>query len=181
MLKRLLFTAMIVLPLTPAMGRAAQQESAIASQDAKTRLNEQEIIDLMVKINRMPRTQQDGRMDSIWKDQSGSKTPRSDFLFCMGLAHLGNRKAQVCVANAFEKGRGVVEDLMDAYTWYALALEDPILSKAMEQQAQEDIDRVKTKLLSSYPAPTDDDLEDLVKAQKNRIARYQEEAKKAGN
>jgi TPR repeat protein len=127
----------------------------------------------------MSRKEQDSKVDLIWKDPSGSKTPRSDFMFCAGLAYLGNFKAQACLGNAFEKGLGIVEDLSEAFTWYALALESPIADKAAEQQVQADKERVIQKLRSSYPAPNDDDLDDMVKAQMNRITQYREEMEKA--
>jgi TPR repeat protein len=136
-------------------------------------------MDLMVKISRMPRPEQESRMDLIWKNSSGSKTQRSDFTFCAGLAYLGNHMAQRCVGRAFEKGLGVVEDLSEAYTWYALALENPGADKTAEQQAAADMERVKMTLHSSYPAPSDDDLDDLIRNQKNRIEQSQNEVKKA--
>jgi TPR repeat protein len=172
MIRRLSLTAIIALLLIQAYSTAA------ASEDTATRPDKQEIIDQMIKIGRMSRQQQDSKIDLILKDQSASKTIRSDFMFCIGLAYLGNYKSQTCVGSAFENGRGVVEDLSDAYTWYSIALENQA-QKATEEKAQAHKDRVKDKLLSSYPSPTDDDLDDLVKAQKSRIAQYQADAKKA--
>jgi hypothetical protein len=173
MLKRLLITAIIALPLIVA---ASAQEPA--PEDARTRPNKQEILDLMIKSGRMPAKQQNARMDAIWQNASTSKTPRSDFLFCTGFAYLGNPKAQQCVGSAYENGRGIVEDLSEAYTWYAVALENKIADKAVAEKSEADKERVKERLLSAYPHPTEDDLDDLVRAQKTRIAQYQEDAKK---
>lgn len=178
MLKRLFWAALIALPL--ALMPTAPAGQAPALEDAKTRLGKQEIIDLIVKTGRIPRQEREIRIEAIWKSEN-SKTPRPDFMFCTGLAYLGNAKAQACLGRAFEKGYGIVEDLYEAYTWYSVALENPIADKALEQQAQESKDRVQRGLQSGYPAPTDDELEDLVKQQVSRIVQYKEEAKKAGN
>jgi len=179
MFRRMLLVAMITSPFTLMPARAAGQEPAPVSEDSKTRLSKQEIIDLMIRAASMPHAQQQSRMDLISKGQAASKTRRSDFLFCMGLAYLGNAKAQTCAGNAYEKGLGIVEDLSEAYTWYALALDNPAADKATEKRMQEDKERVTQRLRSSYPAPSDDDLDDMVKAQKSRIEQYQQEVKKA--
>jgi TPR repeat protein len=53
---------------------------------------------------------------------------------------LGNYKAQRCVGSAYESARGIVEDLSEAYTWYATALENRIADKADEQdEADQDV------------------------------------------
>jgi|WetSurSiteA1Bulk_404760.scaffolds.fasta_scaffold26257_2 TPR repeat protein len=174
MLKRLFLIAIIALPL--AIATSAQEPS---SEDAKTRPNRQEILDLMIKASRMPAQQQSARLDVIGKDSSAGKTPRSDFLFCTGFAYLGNPKAQQCVGSAYENGRGIVEDLSDAYTWYAVAIENKLTDKATAEKIEADKERVKERLLSAYPHPTEDDLNDLVGAQKSRIAQYLEDVKKA--
>ncbi len=174
MLKRLLLATLVALPVSLLVARAAA-----LSEDEKTRLSKQEVIDSMIQVGRIPRAQQERRMDLIWKDQSGSKTPRSDFLFCTGLAYLGDYRAQACVGNAFEKGLGIVEDLNEAYAWYGLALENHIADKEAEQRIQESKERIIQKLRSSYPSPSDDDLDDMVREQKSRVAQYQEELKKA--
>ena len=174
MLRRLLLAALVALPFSLLLARAAGP-----SEDEKTRLSKQEVIDLMIQVGRMPRAQQESKMDLVSKDQSGSKTPRSDFLFCTGLGYLGNYRAQACVGNAFEKGLGIVEDLTEAYGWYGLALESHIADKEAEQRIQDSQMRVLQKLRSSYPSPSDDDLDDLVREQKSRVAQYQEEIKKA--
>ncbi len=174
MLKRLLLATLVALPVSLLLARAAA-----LSEDEKTRLSKQEVIDSMIQVGRIPRAQQESRMNLIWKDQSGSKTPRSDFLFCTGLAYLGDYRAQACVGNAFEKGLGIVEDLNEAYAWYGLALENHIADKEAEQRIQDGRERIIQKLRSSYPTPSDDDLDDMVREQKSRVAQYQEELKKA--
>jgi hypothetical protein len=174
MFKRFFLAALIILPLSIAQPRA--QETA--SEDAKTRPNRQEILDLMNKAGRTPVQQQSSRIDSIWKDLSASKTPRSDFMYCLGLAYLGNYKAQRCAGSAYEKSIGIVEDLSEAYAWYAVALENQIADKAAEETITADRDRVKEKLLAAYPHPTEDDLDDLARTQKSRVTQYQQDAKK---
>jgi hypothetical protein len=178
MLRRVFLALIITLSFPLLSVRAAMQVPMVASEDTKTRLNKKEIIDLMLKIGRMPRTQQDSRTDQIAKSQSDSKTPRSDFEFCMGLAYLGNYKAQVCAAKAFERGLGIVSDLSDAYVWYILALENPINDAATQKNLEEDKERLILKLRSSYPAPSDDELEELVRAEKNRLTDYRNEVTK---
>lgn len=175
MFKKFFFAAIIALPLAIAQTNA--QDSS--SEDAKTRLNKQEVITSMVNAARIPAQQQTNRVDAILATPSGSKAPRSDFLFCTGLAYLGNYKAQYCVGNAYENARGIVEDLSEAYVWYAIAVESHPADKTVEQKIEAERDRLKTKLQSIYPAPTDEELDDLVKAQKLRIGQYQEEVRKA--
>ena len=174
MLKKLLLMLMVALPL--AIATRGQEP---ASEDAKTRPNKQEILDLMITAGRMPAQQQSTRLDAIAKDASAGKTPRSDFLFCTGFAYLGNTKAQQCVASAYENGRGIVEDLSEAYAWYAVAFENKITDKAIAEKIEADKERVKERLLAAYPHPTEDDLNDLAGALKSRIAQYQEDVKKA--
>lgn len=123
----------------------------------------------------MPSREQEAKLDLIVKNQADSKTPRSDFRFCMGMAYLGNYKAQKCVGNAYENGRGIVDDLSEAYTWYALAAEQN------SAEAGADLERVKMRLVTAYPSPSEDELQDMVTAQKNRIKDYGEEAKKSGS
>jgi hypothetical protein len=178
MLRRFLLTAFIALPVFFAQSALSAQAPAAGSEDAKTRPNKQEITDLMAQINRLPGPQQNSKIDQILTDQAGSKTPRSDFMFCTGLAYLGNAKAQACAAKAYESGLGVVEDLSEAYTWYALAHETRIANESEAQKVEEARDRVKQRLVSIYPAPTDEDLEAQVNAQKTKIAQYQSEIKK---
>jgi TPR repeat protein len=153
------------------------QESA--AEQVKTRLNKQEIIEQMLKAGQMSAQQRDSKVDALWQNPSASNTPRSDFLFCMGLAYLGNYKAQRCVAGAYESGRGIVEDQSEAYTWYAVALENKIPDPKHEQIIAADEDRVKTRLLAAYPHPTEDELDDMVSAQKTRMTQFQDDMKKA--
>jgi TPR repeat protein len=172
MIKRLWLVAMITLSLSPAQGISAAQGASAASENERTRIYKQDIIELMVQIGRMPVLQQSDKMDKIWKEQSRSKTPRSDFLFCMGYAYLGNYKAQAYLGYALENGRGIVEDLSEAYVWYSVALDHPAAEKEFIQKLQADTQRVKQKLQLSYPAPTDDDLDELVKAKKEQLVLY---------
>ncbi len=150
-----------------------------SSEDAKTRLGRQEIISSMVSTGRIPAQQQTSRIDAILADPSGSKTPRSDFLFCTGLGYLGNYKAQYCLGSAYENARGIVEDWLEAYVWYAIAVESHPADKAAEQKIEAERDRLKTKLQSAYPSPGDEELDEMVKTQKLRIEQYQEEARKS--
>ena len=173
-MRRFLLIAFIALPILFAHSALAAQA---ASEDAKSRPNKQEITDWMVQ-NRLPGPQQSGKIDQILANQAGSKTPRSDFMFCTGLAYLGNAKAQACVAKAYEAGLGVVEDLSEAYTWYALACETRSAEASEAQKVEEARDQLKLRLLSTYPHPTEEELDDQVNAQKTRIARYQAEIKK---
>jgi TPR repeat protein len=178
MVRKMLFALILIVPLSVNPAMASGQEPTASSEDVKTRLGKQEIIGLMVQMRRLSSPEQNSRLDAILRDSSGSKTPRSDFLLCAGLAYLGNYKAQRFVGSAYENGRGVVEDLSDAYVWYAIAQENTSADEAMKQTAQAARDRVKDKLVSTYPSPTDEDLDDLIKEQKSRMAQYQEEAKK---
>ena len=120
----------------------------------------------------LPEKQQNENLDVILRSAADSKTPRSNFLFCVGSAYLGNGKAQQCLGRAYENGRGVVEDQMEAYTWFALAAG----SKVSGSDA--DLERVKTRLLSKYPAPTDEEFENQVSDLKDRISQYQAAVKK---
>lgn len=157
------------------------QLAMAGSEDVKTRPNKDEIADLVLKASRMSVLEQNSRMDQILSNQAGSRSPRSDFLLCTGLAYLGNYKAQMCVGTAYEKGLGVVEDLSEAYTWYELSLGNNITDEADAGKAETDRDRAKERLVSAYPHPTEDELSDMVNAQKSRIAQYQEEIKKSKN
>jgi hypothetical protein len=176
MLKKILIVLTIGMPLMFLQMPFAQEP---VSESVKTRPNKQEIIDLMIQIGRMPASQQTSKIGSLWQDFSASKTPRPDFLFCMGLAHLGNYKAQRCVANAYESGSGIVEDQSEAYAWYAIALENKIADITAGQKIEADKERVKTRLISAYPHPTEDELDDLVRAQQTRITQYRDDLKKS--
>ena len=155
------------------------QFAIAGSEDIKTIPNKQEITDMMLQASRISGPEQNSKVTQILKEQANSKTPRSDFMFCTGLAYLGNCKAQICVGYAYENGLGIVDDLSLAYAWYGLALESRITDEADAKRAEADRDRVKERLLSAYPHPTEDDLADLVNSQKTRIAQYQEQFKKA--
>jgi hypothetical protein len=149
------------------------------AEDVKTRPNKEEIAGMMLQTNRLSAAEQNSKVSLILKDQAKSQTPRSDFMFCTSLAYLGNYKGQMCLGNAYENGLGIVEDMSEAYTWYELAAGSNIKDETDAQKAEADRDRVKERLVSAYPHPTEDDLSDLVSAQKTRIAQYQEETKKA--
>jgi TPR repeat protein len=176
MLRKLLLTMIIALSLTMAQTKAQE------SEDSKARPNKQETLDSMIKAGRIPAQQQKARIDSLWAGSTSSdlsKTPRSDFLFCLGLSFLGNCKAQRCVGNRYERGIGIVEDLSEAYAWYSVALENQTADEASKGILEADKERVKTRLLSAYPHPTEDDLDDMTRALQTRIGQYQEDAKKA--
>lgn len=149
------------------------------SEDVKTIPDREEIANMMLQASRMSAQEQDNRVTQILKNQADSKTPRSDFMFCTGLAYLGNYKAQLCTGYAYENGIGIVDDLPSAYTWYEMALANRIADDADAKRAEADRDRAKERLLSAYPHPTEDDLADMVNAQKTRIAQYQEQLKNA--
>ena len=178
MLKKIFLAALITLSFSFFSTNTAGQTPAPTSEDVKTRFNKPETIDLMLQTGRIPLAQRNSRIDLILKDQAGSKTPRSDFTFCLGLAYFGNYKAQACVGKAYESGLGIVEDLSEAYTWYAVALDNRIDDSAAQQRLESDKNRIELKLRSSYPAPSDDELEEMLRSQKNRITQYQEEVKK---
>jgi hypothetical protein len=171
MLKRYFSAAVLICTLFLITSPA--QETAISQQD-NTRPDKQEILSWMNKTAQLPEKQQNDNLDVILKSASDpdNKTPRSDFLFCAGLAYLGNGKAQQCMGRAYENGRGVVEDLMEAYTWFDIAAGNHAAG------SDADLERVKTRLLSTYPAPTDEEFEDQVSDLKSRISQYQAAAKK---
>jgi hypothetical protein len=148
------------------------QDLGAASENEKTRLSRDEIIKLMIQLGRLPVPEQDSKMDRIWRDPSGSQTPRSDFLFCAGLAYLGNHKAQAYLGNAFENGRGIVRDPYESYIWYSIALGNLIDDEDAKQKIQKGRDRVKMELVSVYPAPSDHELEEAVETQKHRMIKY---------
>jgi TPR repeat protein len=172
MIKRRWLPVTIILSFSLAQGSIAGQGPSPASENERTRIFKPDIIELMVRIGRLPVLEQSDKMDLIWKAQGRSKTPRSDFLFCMRFAYLGNYKAQAYLGYAYENGRGIVEDLSEAYAWYSVALDHPDADKEFLQKLKEDTERVKQKLQMNYPAPTDDDLDDLVKDRKQQIGLY---------
>lgn len=172
MLKRYCSVAILICSLF--LIALSAQETALAQQD-NTRPDKQDILSSMNKAAQLPEKQQNDHLDVILKSASDpdSKTLRSDFLFCVGLAYLGNGKAQQCMGRAYEKGRGVVEDLMEAYTWFALSVGNHTT------ESEEELERVKTRLLSTYPAPTDEEFENQVSDLKSIISQYQASAKKS--
>jgi len=176
MTKRLFFLIATTLFVAAAPSRAAAQ-----SEDAQTRPSRQEIVDQILKAGKMPAAEREARIDQILANPAGSQTPRSDFVFCLGPAYLDSYRGQRCLAHAFESGRGVVEDLSEAYVWYSVALDNSGADAASRARIEAERDRIKARLLSTYPAPTDEDLDDLVKAQKSRILQYQTDAKKTKN
>jgi hypothetical protein len=154
---------------------AGGQDFEVDSEKEKTRLNKDEITKLMIQVGRLPVPEQNSKMDRLWKDPSGSQTPRSDFLFCAGLAYWGNYKAQAYLGVAFENGRGIVSDSYESYIWYEIALDNPIDDAEMVQKIKEARDRVKLGLISVYPAPSEQELEELVTTRKDKISEYQAE------
>ena len=160
--------AVLLIALVPFSGFG--QDLGAVSENTQTRLSKDEVTKLMIQVGRLPVTEQDSRMDRIWKDPSGSRTPRSDFLFCAGLAYLGNPEAQAYLGRAFENGRGIVEDPYESYVWYTIALDNSVRDEEAKQKIEKARDRVKLGLVSVYPAPSDQELEELVKAQEQRIA-----------
>ncbi|MBN2320640.1 MAG: hypothetical protein JXR49_16290 [Acidobacteria bacterium] len=143
-----------------------------ASEDEKSLLHESEIIDLMARLEQMPVQQQKEKIEQLWANDKGSKTPRSDFLYCSGFAYLDHYKAQACLGRAFENGRGIVQDNMDAYIWYTIALDHTIDDAAFKEKLQARQTHIKQVLVSVYPAPSDYELEDAVKKQKEKIEQY---------
>ena len=178
--KSLWLTVMLVLSLSVIPLTAVGQDLKAASENEKTRLEKEEITKLMIQVRRLPVSEQESRMGRIWKDPSGSKTPRSDFLFCVGLAYLGNYKAQAYLGSAYESGRGIVTDSYESYVWYLVALQNASGDAEAEQKLRKDRDRIKMSLVSVYPAPSDEELDELVKERLHRITEYQSEIGKAG-
>jgi len=151
---------------------AAAQVPAASEKDI-FRPDKSDIIDWMNQAARMPAAQQNEGADAALKgiSTSGSKTPRSDFQLCVGLAYLGNAKAQRCVAFAYEKGIGIIDDMLEAYAWFELA------HGGGDAESAADATRVLLILNSSYPAPTEEELEILIADQKAKVAAYQKEIK----
>jgi hypothetical protein len=172
MIKMLWLTMMMALSLALLPTTVSGQGLKAKSENDQTRLSKDEVTRLMIQVGRVPVVEQDHKIEEIWRDQSSSKTPRSDFLFCVGLAYLGNNKAQACLGRAFEKGIGIVQDPTEAYVWYSIALDAPIDEKELRQNIQADRQRIKQGLVSMYPAPSDEELADLVEAQKHRMTEY---------
>ncbi len=167
----LTITIVIFIALAP-LTSVGQQDLGAVSENERTRLDKDEIVKLMALIGSLPVPDREAKMDRIWENPSGSQTPRSDFLFCTGLAYLGNYKAQAYLGSAFEKGRGVVEDSFESYVWYSIALGNFAGDEESKEEIQKSTSRIKLALVSVYPAPSDQELEELVEAQKHRIKEY---------
>ena len=153
---------------------AAAAQIPAASETDVYRPDKNEIIAWMNQASRMPAAQQNEKADAALKgiSASGSKTPRSDFQLCVGLAYLGNAKAQRCLGYAYEKGFGVIDDTLEAYVWFELA------HSGGDAESEPDVTRVILTLNSAYPAPTEEELEVMAGEQKGKIAQYQKEIKK---
>ena len=151
---------------------AAAQVPAASETDIY-RPGKKEIADWMNQMSKLPVAQQNERTDAALKgiSVSSSKTPRSDFQLCIAMAFLGNAKAQRCVGYAYEKGFGVVDDMLEAYVWFELA------KKGGDSESASDVSRVLLILNSAYPAPSEEDLESMVDEQKRLITEYQKEIK----
>ena len=176
MFKQLLLTATITLSITLALNAATGQEIKPASESEQTLLNKSETIALMNQVKSMSSQQQKEKINQVWVTDTNSKTPRSDFLYCSAFAYLNDYKAQACLARAFENGRGIGSNLTDAYVWYTIALEHSINDAALKSDIESGQARVKTMLLSVYPAPSDFELEEAVKKQKEKVEEYRAEA-----
>ena len=177
MTKKLLMTIAIIFVLSPI---SVIGQINPASEDEKSLLHKSEIIDLLTQVGRMSPQQQNDKIEELWANDSAGETPRSDFLYCSGFAYLDHFKAQACLGRAFENGHGIVQDYMDAYIWYTIALDHPIEDTAIKEKIQIAKDRVKMTLISVYPAPSDYELEDAVKKQKEKIVQYQAGIHKTG-
>jgi len=151
---------------------AAAQVPAVSETDVY-RPGKTEIADWMNQMSKLPTEQQNEKTDAALKgiSASSSKTPRSDFQLCAAMAFLGNAKAQRCVGYAYEKGFGVVDDMLEAYVWFVLA------QKGGDSESASDVSRVLLILNSAYPAPSEEDLESMVDEQKRLINEYQKETK----
>lgn len=152
----------------------AEKPSADAEL-VKTRPGKEEILEAMVSASKMTRRQRDFAMDRASKRNGDGTTPRSDFLYCLGAAFLGDINAQICLANAYEKGIGIVDDATDAYVWYSIALTGPITDSAVDKQVRAARQRMNSKLVQGYPSPTEDELDALVQKELSRMREFQEQ------
>ncbi len=166
---RLGMVALMVLFLWGGAATAAEPE---IDEGAVTRPDEAEVLEWMRLKGPMTAAERGSALEEILARMTagGGATPRSDFLTSAAFAHRGDGRAQYCLGMAYEKGLGVVEDPTDAYVWYALA------ARSGYAAAAEARERVKTLLVSVYPAPTDDDLDTLTQAAADTIARLGAEA-----
>nr|AGS52834.1 hypothetical protein [uncultured bacterium contig00009] len=171
MFERLLLAVTLIFSL---FASAAPAQVPATSETDIYRPDKNDAIAWMTQASKIPAAQQNERVDAALKgiSASSSKTPRSDFQLCLGLAYLGNAKAQRCVGYAYEKGFGVVDDLLEAYVWFELA------HSGGDAESEPEVNRVVLALNSVYPAPTEEELETLAAEQKKKIAEYQKELKK---
>jgi len=171
MFKRLFFAVTFI---SAVFASASAAQVPAASETDIHRPDKNDIIALMNQASKIPAAQQNDRADAALKGilSSSSKTPRSDFQLCLGLAYLGNAKAQRCLGYAYEKGVGIVDDTLEAFVWFTLAHGGGVA------ESKSDISRIVLILNSAYPAPSEDELETMAAEQKGKIAVYQKEIKK---
>jgi hypothetical protein len=177
MIRKMLLTIPVILPIVLIPMAAMGQGLKPASETEHSLLGKLEIIDLMKQAGRMPDQQQKEKINQLGADDAGGKTPRTDFLYCSAFAYMDQYKAQACLGRAFENGRGIVQDLTEAYVWYTVSLAHPIEDNAAKEKIQAAQEHVKQLLFSVYPAPDDYELEELVAQQKEKIIEYQEETR----
>ena len=167
--KVLCLAIMIVISFTLMTTLLVGQDLKAVSENEQTRLSRDEITKLMIQVGSVPVAEQNRKIDLLWADKAGDKTPRSDFLFCMGMAYLGNYKAQAYLGRAFEAGKGIVIDFYESYVWHSIALSNAVDDREAEQKIQSDKDRIKQLLVSVYPSPSDQELDELIEARKQEI------------
>jgi len=172
MLERSLLVVIFIFSVFFAFTVAAQVPAAAETDIFRPDKND--IFDWMNQASKMPAAQQNERVAAALKgiSSSDSKTPRSDFQLCLGLAYLGNADAQRCVGYAYEKGVGIVDDMLEAHVWFDIA------HGGGSAESQTDVTRVLLLLNSAYPAPTEEELEQMTKDQKEIIVQYQKEFRK---
>ena len=171
MFKRLFLTVTFIFSI---LSLTVTAQIPAASETDAFRPGKKEIVEWINQLSKMPVAQQNESAEAALKgiSSAGSKTPRSDFQLCAGLAFLGNAKAQRCLGYAYEKGFGVVNDLEEAYVWFELA------HQGGDKESAADVSRIVLVLNSAYPAPSEDELEMMTIEQKRTIAEYQKEIKK---
>jgi len=152
-----------------------EKPASPASEQAKTRPDREEILEMMASISKVSPPARDSAIEKILKSGPDGKTPRSDFLYCLGAAYLGDVRAQICLGKAYEKGVGIVEDATDAFVWYSIALSGSISDQALEQEIRTARQRMTAILVQGYPAPSEEELNALVQKEQLRIREYQEQ------
>jgi len=178
MIKKLLLPIALMLSITTT---ALGQEIKPASEDEQYLLNKSEIVELIQKAVKITSQKRKEIIDRVWAEDKGSTTPRSDFLYSTAFAYLNDPKAQACLARAYENGTGIVSDLTDAYVWYTIALGAADNDMDLKKSLQAGQTRVKTTLVSVYPAPSDYELEDAVKQKLEQIEEYAAGIKMTGH